>query len=179
MAKSFFVGVDPGATGAVAILDRSGRLTRWVKFDRQCPIAGLEMALESLLDRSWGDFLLGVENVWAAPGQGVVSMFTFGRGLGRIEGWLKAHNITHESVAPQTWQKWLPEAEGGAKGRAKAGAEARWGLAPFVQDGCRVPHQGGIDAAGIAEYLRRLDQGELEAPAAPRKRMRRLRPIAF
>ena len=39
------------------------------------------------------------------PGQGVVSMFTFGTGWGRIMGVLDALRIPYELVRPQKWKK--------------------------------------------------------------------------
>lgn len=46
-----------------------------------------------------------VEKVGAMPGQGVTSMFHFGKSAGYIEGVLKAKNIPFELVSPQKWKK--------------------------------------------------------------------------
>ena len=39
------------------------------------------------------------------PGQGVTSMFNFGRSLGCIEGVISAYQINTQWVTPQAWKK--------------------------------------------------------------------------
>ena len=46
-----------------------------------------------------------LEKVHAMPGQGVTSMFTFGRNLGFLRGLLVGYGLPFEDVPPQTWQK--------------------------------------------------------------------------
>jgi len=178
----YFVGIDPGATGAVAIVLVSGKLHTWAKFDRRDPLQVLDLILDPLITNHFGEFSVGLENVHAAPGQGVVSMFSFGKALGRLEGWLRAYDIAPEQVSPQVWQRWLPggEESDGPKDRARKGAAAKWGLSRFLEDDCRVPHTGGIDAAGIAEFLRLQATGEIKPfLTTTGRKKKRLRPIRF
>jgi hypothetical protein len=46
-----------------------------------------------------------IEDVWARPGEGVVSSFRFGRGRGIMEGLLTALQIPYSYVSPQKWKK--------------------------------------------------------------------------
>lgn len=46
-----------------------------------------------------------LERVSSRPGQGVAGIFTFGRGIGVIEGVLQALDIPISYVAPQVWKK--------------------------------------------------------------------------
>lgn len=54
--------------------------------------------------------LICIEQVHAMPGQGVTSMFGFGRGLGLWEGIAAGLNCQVEVVTPQSWKKqWADE----------------------------------------------------------------------
>lgn len=97
----YFLGIDPGASGAWVILDERGRARSW----------GLntEYALFLEILPGYEDQCLEacVEQVGAMPHQGVTSMFTFGRECGMWDGMLLARNIPSESVLPREWQKSL------------------------------------------------------------------------
>ncbi len=91
-----YVGIDPGAKGAFAVLD-----------DGAVDVLPLDMdaftAAMRRLDPKNTRVVL--EHVSAMPGQGVVSMFSFGTGWGRIMGVLEALRIPYELVKPQKWKK--------------------------------------------------------------------------
>ncbi len=106
-----FAGIDPGITGAIAILDaETGDLLSVIDM----PVClknygagkGQKVNCESLAE------ILGmngverctVETVTARPGQGVTSMFSFGHSAGTIEGVLAALNINAQFVLPKRWQ---------------------------------------------------------------------------
>lgn len=46
-----------------------------------------------------------IEQVGAMPGQGVTSMFTFGKSAGFAEGVIRALGIKYQLVRPQIWKK--------------------------------------------------------------------------
>lgn len=164
-----YLGIDPGQTGGLALLSPGGDILRLERFNNQDPAMIVKSVVESLpAARLPGGLIIGVELVHAMPGQGVSSMFTFGLGLGRIHGVLIGLAATWTNVSPQAWQRWLPEGEA-PKGRILAFAAERWGLRQFILPGCRVSHEGAIDAAGIAEYMRRVTLGELQAPVTKAK----------
>jgi len=112
------IGIDPGASGAIALLvgrelvsvhdmptvtvERNKAQKRQV-----CP-AGLSLLMQQLSPHK-----AIVEKVSAMPGQGVSSMFSFGRSVGIIEGVLAAKQIPVTFVTPQSWQK----QSGAAKGK--------------------------------------------------------------
>ena len=115
------IGIDPGASGAIALLvggvlisvhdmptvtvERNKSQKRQV-----CP-AGLSLLIEGLT----GPYVTKAicEKVGAMPGQGVSSMFSFGRSVGIIEGVLAAKQIPVTFTTPQAWQK----QSGAAKGK--------------------------------------------------------------
>ena len=119
------LGVDPGLTGGIALLtglceltvadmpiietERAGRAKRSVNAP----------ALAWLI-REFAPSHAIVERVGAMPGQGVSSMFSFGRSLGVIEGVLAALGIPVSYVAPRVWQSALSVRAGKDGSRARA-----------------------------------------------------------
>lgn len=89
----FFLGVDPGKKGAVAII-RDGEAYVF-------PIKKIREICETYE----GICVATVEAVHAMPHQGVTSCFTFGEGLGYIKGMLDAFQIPYKTVPPQVWKK--------------------------------------------------------------------------
>lgn len=168
-----FLGLDPGITGGIAVLDKDGLILALSRFD------GLKSSdvIRSLLsDLGCAEILCALESVHARPGQDISSMFNFGREFGRIQGFLDAHLIDYTLYSPQAWQKYLPKSDT-AKGRVRAWVDATYGPDPFIFERCRVPHSGCMDAAAIADYHRRVKLQLISAPkpASKTKKKRVLR----
>ena len=92
-----------------------------------------------------------VEKVSAMPGQGVTSMFSFGRSLGIIEGIVAAYDIPVTYVTPGVWTKGIGRGAGKDASRARACE-----LYPSHQKSfSRVKDDGRADAVLIgAWYLK-------------------------
>ena len=113
------IGIDPGASGAIALVVNGVLVSvhdmPTVTVERN----KIHSNFTAGNDRAPPDgFLLSphratVEKVGAMPGQGVSSMFSFGRSVGIIEGVLAAKQIPVTFVTPQAWQK----QSGAAKGK--------------------------------------------------------------
>jgi crossover junction endodeoxyribonuclease RuvC len=89
-----------------------------------------------------------IERVGAMPGQGVSSMFNFGRSAGIIEGVVAALRMPHTYVTPATWTKAVGRAAGKDASRMRA-----MELFPSKADLFkRVKDDGRADAALIAYY---------------------------
>lgn len=166
-----YLGIDPGQTGGLAILGIGGDLLHWDAFDHRDPLGVLDGVICTFAPK-----LVAIEEVHSSPGAGVVSMFKFGVGLGRVQGFLAGGGIIPMMVPPQTWQKWLPAAES-SKARVRQWIAIKYGLQLFIRPGCRVPHQGGMDATAIAEYLRLVDQDVIKVTprGEPRPKRRAIR----
>ena len=103
------VGIDPGLTGAIAFLWGDGGvdvldipvLPRLSGKGMQVNARQLYFILNSVPPKS----LVCFEQVNAMPGQGVTSMFHFGRTVGVIEGVLGSLGLPYEMVRPQVWKK--------------------------------------------------------------------------
>ena len=102
------IGIDPGVSGAIAWM-RYGKVLK-VEDMPTIPKTtgkGLQVdahGLSSLLAGN-GSCEVIVEVVHAMPGQGVTSMFSFGKSAGIIEGILAAYEIPYSFVRPQQWKK--------------------------------------------------------------------------
>lgn len=102
--KNYFIGIDPGKTGAVAVLDAQGELVSVHDFcDALDPLI-------SMRDKIAFGYL---EEVHAMPKQGVVSTFTFGENFGWWKGVLTAMGVPFKTIRPQEWQKGLVPKRGG------------------------------------------------------------------
>mgnify|MGYP000868021981 FL=1 len=168
-----FVGIDCGVTGGVTALDQDGLLIKLARFDKKNPVEVMRSFFSELMaDASVEEISVALEAVNSRSGQSVTSMFNFGVSYGKLQGFLEAFKLPYALYYPQTWQKWLPKASG-PKDRVKAWALPKFTPDPFIFSGCRVPHQGCLDAAGIAEYHRAVTVGSLVRPKPVRPVKRR------
>jgi crossover junction endodeoxyribonuclease RuvC len=105
------LGIDPGLSGAIAFYDtKTGDVTVVDMPTVEVTRSGKkknEVSPQLLSDEIAKGFAdkAFVERVGAMPGQGVTSVFSFGRSVGIVEGILAALNIPTTIVPPQTWQK--------------------------------------------------------------------------
>ena len=151
------IGIDPGLSGAVAIIsddslkvfdmptmtvDRNGKAKRQVSAN--------ELA-ELLYTCSGKDCHVYVERVGAVSGQGVTSVFSFGRSFGMIEGILAALKMPVTFVAPATWTRAIGRSPGKDASRARA-MELFPNHEYFFK---RVKDDGRADAALIAHWGRK------------------------
>jgi len=104
----FYVGIDPGMNGAIAVLDGDGNIYADIL---PMPIAGKEIDISKLVQKmrnyielSWYSIAC-IEKVGAMPGQGVVSMFKFGFVTGILHGVFRTLEIPLYLVTPQAWKK--------------------------------------------------------------------------
>jgi crossover junction endodeoxyribonuclease RuvC len=166
---SLYLGVDVGLTGGIAILDSDQGLKCLFRFDKQDPLQIFQAAL-------WGvgaeELLVAVEAVGPRNGQDMSSMFNFGISYGKVLGFCAAHELDTCLYSPQAWQKYLPQA-GTPKERVRLFIEQKYGFDGFIFEGCRVPHQGCMDAVAIATYHMMIKEGRLAAPKPTKKAKRR------
>jgi crossover junction endodeoxyribonuclease RuvC len=106
------IGLDPGITGAVAIIDANGARV----FDLPVRASGQGIvkreldagALAALLDRELpnvGHRRAILERTSARPGQGVASMFSMGVSRGVILGVLAGLAVSCREAPPFAWKK--------------------------------------------------------------------------
>ncbi len=98
-----FIGVDPGKSGGIAAINSSGEFIDAIPM----PIVGDQVDVPAFIDfvKSAGDkTTIIIEEVHSMPGQGVASMFTFGRLYGTIIGASQALGVQIRFVKPKAWQ---------------------------------------------------------------------------
>lgn len=152
------IGIDPGLSGAIAFFDTTGgtltladmpvvSVKRNNKLKNEVSPAGLVDVIKTQVI-GLTTHKAFIERVGAMPGQGVSSVFSFGRSLGIVEGVVASFGISTTITPPQTWQKAV-----GVRG-GKDGSRARaMELYPaYANLFARKKDDGRADAALIAWY---------------------------
>lgn len=100
-------GIDPGISGAIAIVD-DGVIQDVFDMPVMAASKGRSQvnayALAALLAK-YKLVNVRIERVSSMPGQGVASMFSFGKSAGIIEGVCAGLFIPIEFVTPQSWKR--------------------------------------------------------------------------
>lgn len=141
MEKHFWIGVDPGKSGAAAKMDGpSGEIISTIKFtESERDIHEWFLAIDSAH--------AVIEKVHSMPKQGVKSMFTFGQSYGFCRAMLIAHSFPFQDVAPGVWQRHLGCLSGGDK-------KVTYRKAQELFPSLKITH-AIADACLLAEYARR------------------------
>ncbi len=104
----FVIGIDPGLSGAIALL-RNGEFAEVWDMPTMGRGSGTKQQVNAaavgLLLRECPPCKAWIEQVGAMPGQGVSSMFNFGKATGAVLGALGALQFPQESVTPQKWKR--------------------------------------------------------------------------
>ncbi len=125
------LGIDPGVSGAIAILSDAGELMAIEDMpalpDGAKGRQAVNAPLLAAIVRASNASRAYCELVGPRPGDGAVGAFGFGRSRGVIEGVLGAAGVPVVMIAPPVWKR----AAGIAPGRenkdaARAAAIARW-----------------------------------------------------
>ena len=106
------IGIDPGISGAISILENKKILEVYdtptmiegKKNKRQINSAHVTNIIKERLSNE-KEVIVVVEQVNAMPGQGVTSMFNFGQSFGVIKGICAALGLPIYFVRPAKWKK--------------------------------------------------------------------------
>lgn len=159
----FYVGIDPGLSGAIAFLREDGALQI---FDMPTELRKVSKKNQRFIDvnRLAERFdrhdiaAATVEKQSTRPGQAAQSVLKTGMGYGLILGVLAANFHPFEIVTPVSWKKFMAVNKDKNKARARASelmprAAHRWALAA---------HDGRAEAAMLALYC--MESKGLEVP---------------
>lgn len=154
-SQHLYLGIDPGQSGGIAIVDQLGNCTSLVKMP--------ETEQDILWAIPFGDEITFgmIEKVHAMPKQGVSSTFKFGMGYGGLRMALVALAIRFDEVTPMKWQKALgvvprnteTESKNDHKNKLLAKAQQLFPNTKITRH--------TADALLIAEYCRRKSLGVL------------------
>jgi hypothetical protein len=164
--RTLFLGVDPGGSGGLAVIDRRGAIVE------ACAMPATPRDVHEWFGEFGPRVIFGlIEIVHAMParknkkgedseetgGQGVVSAFKFGWNTGLLH--MALVPLPHEGVLPGKWQqgfglirKSKTESRTDKKNRHKAVAQE---LFPTLPAGLKKITHAVADALLIAEYCRR------------------------
>lgn len=95
--------IDPGITGAIALLAEQARVWDMPAVGGTRRIVNGAL-LADILSEAAPDLLV-IEQVAARPGQGVVSMFNFGFSAGLATGVAQGLKIPTKTVTPAQWKR--------------------------------------------------------------------------
>ena len=169
-----FMGIDPGAFGAVAILDKDSRelviidmptlkVKRGPRVVNQVDAHMLADALRPHVDSETKAL---IEKVSAMPGNGVASMFSFGRAAGIVEGVLAGLSVPFELIPPATWIKAM-RTFGGKDGSRQRAQEL---FPDYAHLFARKKDDGRAEAALLACYAgERKDEPPIRLPKSRRR----------
>lgn len=148
-----YIGVDPGKNGGYAVISKSETRQAVFAYPWDDDLFAMDMA--SLMQFKEHGIVAAVEKVGAMPGQGVTSMFHFGRSAGYIEGVLAALGIPFQLVPPAKWKKEF-SLIGKDKGVSIVTCRRLFPELDLKRtEKCRTDSDGMAEAALIAEYARR------------------------
>ena len=104
--SQLFIGIDPGQSGALAMIDEINDvivLSDWP--GDEIGAAAIVREIKMKADHHKSTLLGAIEYVHSMPGQGHVGPFTFGANYGIWRGILAMAQIPFFLVRPQQWQK--------------------------------------------------------------------------
>ena len=146
------IGIDPGKSGGVSVIWDKGGVSS-VPYD-DIEFIELIQSIDIYSSSENIPIVCCVEKVGAMPGQGVTSMFTFGKSAGFIEGVLQALGIPYQLIPPRKWKK-----EYSLNSDKQKSIEVCKKLFPGVSlrrtDRCTTDHDGMAESLLMAEYARR------------------------
>jgi len=109
---TYYLGIDPGLHGAIAIFDPLKRFPvavldmPLVKATKKSKARINKVELASIFDRHAKTIKRVVlEDVHSMPGQGISSTFKFGHGVGILEGVIASLKLDLLKVTPAVWKK--------------------------------------------------------------------------
>ena len=100
------IGIDPGLTGAIAVLDSDRKSIVQLEDMPVIPDGSKKKVSGNGLKRILGHYsreqvdMVFLERVGARPGQGVVSMFSFGRSVGAVEATISLLGLPLTYISP-------------------------------------------------------------------------------
>lgn len=180
MTERTYIGIDPGKTGAMCVWTWNSNPEKekvhfvdWPKDDN--PLS-LVSRLDDFIcdDEEYGMFdncadwvwnvnpFCVIEKVSSMPGQGVRSMFSFGKNFGMWLMFLSVHGIRHHLLTPVAWRKNLVTKTDGPDTKS-ANCTVACRLFPSLTKQLKGPRgglkDGRIDALLMAYKAKQIEIG--------------------
>lgn len=152
MKSEFFIGVDPGMHGGIAVLTREGTIV----LAKQMPATDrdvIDILRQDGLRRGFTRAIL--ERAASSRQMGRASAFKFGVGYGALRMALTAAEISFDEAAPAKWQRAMQCLDPTPKALGKKDKNITKRRAQQVFPTITVTH-AIADALLLAEYCRRF-----------------------
>lgn len=155
--ETLYVGIDPGAKGAIAVLNEQGKCVELFDMPNtdQKYLDKIKEWLDKKVDK---EIHVTIENVHALPMESTVAGFTFGKNVGKAE--LLALAITTDDIVhkvqPRVWKaayslrRYNGETKYEYKKRSVNKAQSEF---PEMRDSLLVTKDGRAEALLIAKVL--------------------------
>lgn len=151
----YYIGIDPGSKGAMAIIDSEGNVADIIDIDNNVDTySGLIIQFIDQLDK---DFYVAVEDVCGRPGQSCAANTTFMKlaGYAELVGYFIATGFL--KVKPQVWKKHFglifPKDMSKTEKKHKS-IELAKELFPAVASQLTASKDGRAEALLIARYMK-------------------------
>ena len=142
-----YIGIDPGKKGGYAIID-DGAVDVFPWDD----LGFIDNIADAM---NCGKCIAAVEKVGARPGQGTVSMFSFGQSYGFILGVLAAFGIGYQLIPPTVWKREFGLLHAEKYGSVEVCKRLFPGVNLLPTERCKKESDGMGDSLLLAEYARR------------------------
>jgi hypothetical protein len=140
------VGIDPGLHGALCALDSDGGIVSYLNTPSGNKRLEVKPIVTWLYELPRVDRVV-IEQVSSMPGEGHSGAFTFGRGVGCLEGIIETLGMPLVSVTPANWKRRFTFT-GKEKDAPRLEAQRRWPTCDAFTTKARG--QAVADAAFIA-----------------------------
>lgn len=179
--ERIFIGVDPGKEGGIIVLDENSNILEKYNIPK---IKGTNEINLYELDQIFKNFpkddsIVIMELVREIHGSAAKATFQFGRSFGILEMVIVSNGFIYSMVRPKKWQKEMLEGipvikkvdketkkekrTNDTKKMALIASTRLWPKYDFRRsEKCKKAHDGLVDAALLAEYLRRKYRGKNE-----------------
>ena len=150
----YYVGIDAGSKGAMAIIDSEGNVADIIDIDNNVDTySGLIIQFIDNLDK---DYYVAVEDVCGRPGQSCVANTTFMKLAGYAELLGNFMSTEYLKVKPQTWKKHFGLISKGLTKtqRKHLSIELAKELFPAVANKLTASKDGRAEALLIARYMK-------------------------
>lgn len=169
-SKQLYIGIDPGLTGAIAVLDSSGKCLLL----RDCPTEkkslrkavspeGIAQIVSEIMKHK-GEYNALLEEPVAMPNNGrsmgTTSMLSYGRGVGIWEGALAVAGIKVHTVHARIWKAKIFNGKGNSSDKSYSLKTAKKLFPSARKKLDKTKYHGRAEALLIAYYLYTLFQGE-------------------
>lgn len=146
--KMIYVGIDPGKSGAVAVIGAGSLEVYKMPGD----VFGISELFRKIKAEADGRPIRAVmEKVHSMPGDSAKGAFSFGQNLGQLEGILATLGFPMLEPSPQEWMKLIPgipapkKSQNGEKKTAKQKAEEKKIRKNYIHDWVQKRIGKGID----------------------------------